>query len=283
MSALVLVPVVVSAASCTAAPSAGEMKANAALSEAATAVKTPDGTVSTNNLLRLGKEIEGKGSVVTALPLYEKAAADPNAGAEVHVALGDAYTKLNRDGEAADAYRKALVKSPNDSYALFGLGSMLIRSGQVSTGLDMLLKAVPRVNTPEAYDRLGVAYIMAGQPREALASFEQAYGMNRNDPDIASNVALAAALLGQDARAVSLAQHTLTYTDIKPYHRRNLILALAISGKPETARSSSSGFFESDDLDALLGRAEQIRKLSNPRERAIALGTIRLAIASERR
>jgi tetratricopeptide (TPR) repeat protein len=281
-SALAILPVIVTAAGCASSQSADEVKPSAALAEAADTVKTPDGVGSASNLLRLGKEIESKGSVATAVPLYERAAADPNAGADVLVVLGDAYSKLNRDSEAAVAYRRALVKSPDDAYALFGLGGVLIRSGQVSTGLDMLVKAVPRVNTPEAYDRLGIANIMAGQPSEALASFEQAYSMNRNDPDIASNVALAAALLGQDGRAVSLAQHTLTYTDIKPYHRRNLILALAISGKASEARAASVGLIGSGDLDALLARADEIRKLSNPRDRAIALGTIRLGSAAQK-
>ncbi len=234
-----------------------------------------------SNLLRLGSDIEAKGSVATALPIYEHAAAEPSAGPEVFVALGDAYAKLNRDHEAADAYRKALTKDANNAQALLGLGSIMIRSSQVETGLDMIAKAAPLVNTAEAYDRLGVAHIMAGQPREALASFEQAYSMNRTDPDIATNVALAAALLGQHSRAVSLAEHTLTYAGIKPYHRRNLILALAISGKPNDAKAAAAGTLDERDVDELLKRADAIRQLANPKDRAFALGMIKLAAASK--
>ena len=271
------------AGGCAGTDSSADVQANGALADppAANGQAGTGGRNPTANLLRLANDVESRGSVATALPLYERAAAEPDAGPDIFVALGDAYAKLNRDNDAADAYRKALSKAANDSRALLGLGSILIRSGQVEIGLEMLAKAAPLVNSPEAYDRLGVAHIMSGQPREALASFEQAYSMNRTDPDIATNVALAAALLGQPARAIDLAQQTLTYSGIKPYHRRNLILALAISGKPAEAKAAAAGALADQDVDELLRRAETIRRLSNPRDRALALGTIKIAAAQQ--
>lgn len=275
-------PIAVAASGCANMPASGDLRQTAALAEASGGTANAGGeSSSTQNLLRLAGDIEARGSVATALPLYERAAADPNASADINVALGDAYAKLNRDNEAADAYRKALEKSPNHGRALLGLGSLLVRGGQTSAGLDLLVKAAPLVNTAEAYDRLGVAHIVAGQPREALASFEQAYSFNAKDADIATNVALAAALMGQQGRAVAVARQTLTYAGLKPYHRRNLILALAVSGEVDEARETAGSGVDPAELNGLLDRAEQIRQLESPKDRALALGTIRLAAARQ--
>ncbi len=271
-----------SAAGCTTIPSAQQLQADAALAS----VPPPDGETQRpsgspkSNLLKLARDIENRGSVGTALPLYERAAESADAGAEVHAALGNAYSKLGRDDEASNSFRRALAQEPAYPLALFGLGSVLIRSGQVEKGLEMLAAAAPRLNSSEAYDRLGVAHILAGQPREALASFEQAYSLANNNPDIATNLSLAAALLSQYSRAVSLAQQTLNYPDVKPYHRRNLILALAISGKTEEARlARGSQAVSSAEMEALIERAAAIRQLSDPKDRALALGAIRVAAA----
>lgn len=270
------------AAGCAGVPSPQVLQSNSALADAQTEESSPSAPPRgspNNNLVRLARDIEGRGSVATALPLYERAAETPEAGADVLVALGDAYAKLGRDEDAANSFRRALAKEPANNSALFGLGSVLIRSGQVDKGLEMLSAAAPNLNTPEAYERLGVAHIMAEHPREALASFEQAYGMNSKDPDIATNLALAAALLGQHSRSVTLAQQTLNYPDVKPYHRRNLILVLAISGKVEEAKIVGSQSVKANELEALLERAKAISELSDPQERARALGTIRIATA----
>lgn len=238
---------------------------------------SPDG-----NLLRLARDIEARGSVATALPLYERAAERPEAGVDVYVALGNAYAKVGRNQDAASSFRKALAKEPDNSAATFGLGSVLMHLGEADRGVQMLSAVVPRLNTPEAYDRLGVAHMMAGQPREALASFEQAYSLNRKDPDIATNLTLAAALLSEYGRSGELAQQTLSYPDVKTYHRRNIILALAISGKFDDARRAGLQIVTPKEVDSLIERGKAIGELSEPRQRALALGTIQVAAASRR-
>lgn len=271
----------VSLGGCARKPQQGQLPPNTALTDKVSAVGSGgdrDSSASTTeNLLRLANDIEARGSVATALPLYERAAAEADADSGVHALLGDAYIKLKRDNDAADAYRKALAKNPNNGRALAGLGGIFIRAKQIENALENLERAAPILNSPQVYDRLGIAYIMAGQPREALASFEEALALDRKDPDIATNAALAAALLGQDARAVALARETLTYRRVQLYHRRNLILILGMSGNTNEAKNAAAGLLDAGEIDALIVRAEKIRKISSPRERALALGTIRLA------
>ena len=196
--------------------------------------------------------------------------------------LGNAYASLKRDQDAANAYLRALDRMPGNPQAEFGLGSALVRTGQIDKGLEYLEKVAPLVNTAQAYDRLGVAHIMAGQPEEALASFEQAYSIDSKDLDILTNIALVAALLGQSGRAAELAQKVLASPYIKPYHRRNVVLILTISGKTEAARNAAGYQLDAEATDLLIRRGEKIRTSQDPKERALALGTVRVVSSDQK-
>jgi tetratricopeptide (TPR) repeat protein len=235
---------------------------------------------SKNNMLRLAQDIEARGSVATALPLYQRASeADPN-NANTHVALGDAYLKLEREDNAAKSYRRALLIDPEHPQAMYGMGSILIRSHSTQEGLDMLTKAAPRLNSPQAYDRLGVAYIMLEQPDQALACFEQAYQLDRKNVDVMTNLALAAALMGQKGRTIELSKEAFGHPDFKAYHSRNFVLALWIVGASRDVSQEATKMLTADEMASLLARAETIRKIANPRGRAKALGTVRVAAKS---
>lgn len=262
---------------CAEIPGFEGLEANASLAGAPSAPAEPRPS---DNILRLAADLEARGSLATALPLYERAAASPDAGVPVHVKLGDVYAKLGRNGEATTAYRAALAKDPDHGPAMLGLGGVLVRTGQVEEGMGLLAKSAPMVNSARAYDRLGVAHIMLGQPREALASFEQAHSLDARDPDIATNLTLAAALSGQKEKAVALAQTTLGIEGVQAYHRRNLILAMAISDKEEDAKRAASSGIGADELDALIKQGRDIRKIASPKARALALGTVRSAAAT---
>ncbi len=227
------------------------------------------------SVLRLASDVEARGSPATALPLYQRAASLPNADASTHVKLGDIYARLGRDDQAAAAYRDALAKEPENGLALLGLGGVQVRAGRAADGVTLLAKAAPLVNSATAYDRLGVAHMAMGQPREALASFEQAHSIDSSDLDIATNLALAAALSGQKDRAEALAQATLASKGVQDYHRRNLILAMGISGREEDARRAGAKQFPAAELDALMKQAREIRQIASPNARALALGTMR--------
>jgi Flp pilus assembly protein TadD len=262
---------------CTTMPDSPDAQASSSDQEPGVAGKKAANVGTAASSLRLAQDIEARGSIATALPLYERAAAASDADANAILLLGDAYLKLNRNSDAADTYRRVLAKAPQNGKALFGLGSAQLRLGQVDAALDTLQKAAPLINLAQAYDKLGVAHVMSGQPREALASFEQAHRMDAADPDIATNLALAAALMGQYTRAIGLAQRTLNNSGIKPYHRRNLILALSISGEPGQAEAAGTGSLAPAEIKSLLDRAENIRQIPEPGDRARALGTVRLA------
>lgn len=232
-----------------------------------------------DNLLRIGAQIEARGSVETALPLYERAASSPSADAPVFTRLGDAYAKLGRYPEAERSYRAALAKRSDYGHALLGLGSVLIRTSRSEEGLGMLVRAAPLVNHASAYDRLGVAHMAMGQPREALASFEQAHTMDGADIDITTNLALAAALSSQYDKAAGLAQQVTNSPEVKDYHRRNLVLILAISNREQEARVAGT-HLDPLTVEQLLGQGRDLRAISSPKARALALGTVNTKTAT---
>lgn len=255
---------------CGSIPAADAVHTNASLTAPSA---TQERSTPSDNLLRIASQIEERGSIATALPLYERAATSPDADAPVYSRLADAYTKLGRYAEAEKTYRTALVKRADYGPALLGLGGILIGTGRAKEGLATLKQAAPLVNQPSAYDRLGVAHMAMGEPLEALASFEQAHSMAPGDTDIATNLALAAALSGDFDKAAGLAKEIAKAPDLKDYHRRNLVLIQAIAGRDEDARLAGHSL-NSATVEQILDQARDIGSIASPKERAIALGTI---------
>lgn len=269
-------------AACESLPSAESLNgsANAGLADqpAATGSVQPASNAS-DSLLRIADQIEARGSVETALPLYERAASSPSADATTFTRLADAYAKIGRNSDAEQVYRSALVKRSDYGPALLGLGGVLLRTGRSEEGLVALVRGAPLVNQAPAYDRLGVAHMAMGQPREALASFEQAHTMAPADIDITTNLALAAAVSGQYDKAASLAKQINTTPDLKDYHRRNLVLILGIAGRAEDARLAGT-HLDPVIVDQLLGQARDLRAIASPKARALALGTVNTKTAT---
>ena len=226
------------------------------------------------NVLRLATDIEARGSVETALPLYERAAAVPGADAATQSKLADAYATLRRHDEAEAAYRTALAKNPEYGPAHLGLGVTLVRLGRAQDGLASLNKAAPLVGSAAAYDRLGVAHIVVGQPDEALASFEQANSLDPDDLDIATNLALAAALSGYREKAIAVAMELTKAVELKPYHRRNLVLVFGICEEERHAKLAAARALDPHTVESLLEHAQALREAASPKERALALGMI---------
>jgi Flp pilus assembly protein TadD len=223
-------------------------------------------------MLRLAADMEGRGEKGTALPFYERAATASNGDPGIHMKVGDAFLRLGYPVNAANAYRVVLEKEPENGRALLGVGSALARNGEVEQGLSYLAKAAPLVNTASAYDRLGLAHVMIGQPREALASFQQAHSMDEKDIDIATNLALAAALAGQHDKAVTLMKKVASRPDAGPQHKRNLVLVMGMAGKGAEAKATVTEV-SPEVVQSLLAQASTIRGMSSAKAKALALGS----------
>ena len=236
---------------------------------------TEQGTGSqSDKLARLANDIEAHGDDSTAIALYERATAMPDAKTATFVKAGEAYLKAGYPDKAVKAYQAALAKSPNNGPAMLGLGSAMIEAGDVDAGIRALAQAVPAVNTSKAYNRLGVAQTFAGHVDEAQATFAQALRLSPGDLDVMTNMALAAALKGDAATAVPLVQKVAAAPNVQLLHKRNIVVVYGLLGQEDQVRAAPPVGLSTKEIKTLLAKAKAIRAKGSVLARAKALGSI---------
>jgi Flp pilus assembly protein TadD len=224
-------------------------------------------------LTRIASDIEARGDTDTALALYQRAAAATPAAA-TYDRLGDAYLRADRLDDAARSYRAALGRDPNDSTAMLGLGSALVRRYRLAEGIGWMQKAAPGLRTALAYNRLGVAQTLAGRLDEAKASLTTANQLGPDDLDVTINLALATALAGDAERAVDLMRRVVQSPHLEARQWRNLVMVAGLAGHEDEGRAAAARTLKAVEVDTLLRRAASIRALGSPRSRGQALGSI---------
>lgn len=238
------------------------------------AAQVQTASTQSDRLIKLAAEIEERGETETALALYQRATALPDAKPTAFVKAGGAYMRAGYPTEAAQAYRFALSKVPADGQAMLGLGSAMIETGDVDAGIRALAQAAPIVNTSSAYNRLGVAQTFAGHVDEAQATFGQALKLEPGDLDIETNMALAAALGGNSAAAVPLIQKIAAAPNAQLHHKRNVVVVYGLLGQAYQVKAVPPTGLSSKEISALLIRAKSIRAKGSAKAKAKALGSI---------
>ena len=238
--------------------------------DAAASTEKPD----QDGLMRVASDIEAQGQMAAALPIYERAAAASSSDATAQLRLGDAYTRAGKTDQAIQAYRAALAVAPDNPDALLGLGSALVKAGDADGAVVALAKVAPIVNTMTAYNRLGVAQTLTGQFAQAHQSFDAASALAPDDLDIRTNLALAAALEGQETKAIDAARAVVTSPGAEARHRRNLMIVFGLLGRTDEGRAAAPKELSAAEVKKLLARATAIRAISDAKARAKALGTI---------
>lgn len=226
-----------------------------------------------DGVMRVAADIEAQGKIAAALPIYERAAsASKDAGPQVR--LGDAYMRAGKTDQAIQAYRAALAGAPDNADALLGLGSALFKAGDPDGAVVALAKAAPIVNTMTAYNRLGVAQTQAGLFAQAQESFEAASALAPDDLDVRTNLALAAALDGQETKAIEATRAVVAAPGAEARHRRNLVIVFGLLGRPAEGQAAAPSQLSADEVKSLLKHATAIRAISDAKARAKAVGTI---------
>ncbi|TIS57109.1 tetratricopeptide repeat protein [Mesorhizobium sp.] len=225
-------------------------------------------------LIKLADDIDARGESDTAIALYQRAAAMPDAKASAFVKAGAAYMRAGYPAEAAKAYQAALAKAPNDGGAMLGLGSAMIEAGDIDAGMRALAQAAPLVNTSSAYNRLGVAQTFAGQTGEAQTTFAQALKLAPGDLDVETNMALAAALEDNSAIALPLVQKIAAAPNAQLHHKRNVVVVYGLLGQADQVKTSPPIGLTTKEVATLLSRARTIRLKASTQAKAKALGSI---------
>jgi len=260
-------------ASCALATLLGLLLTGCASQSWLDAAASTEKPVDQDGLMRVASDVEAQGQLAAALPIYERAAATSN-DATAQLRLGDAYTRAGKTDQAIKAYRAALTVAPDNPDALLGLGSALVKAGDPDGAVVALEKAAPVVKTMTAYNRLGVAQTLAGQFAQAHESFDAASALAPDDLDVRTNLALAAALEGQEAKAMEATRAVVTSPGAQARHRRNLIIVFGLLGRADEGRAAAPKELPAAEVKKLLARAAAIRAISDARARAKAVGTI---------
>jgi Flp pilus assembly protein TadD len=225
-----------------------------------------------DGLMRVASDIEAQGQIAAAIPMYERAAAAGDATAQLR--LGDAYARAGKTDQAIQAYRVVLAKTPDNPDALLGLGTAQVKAGDYDGAVVALAKVAPIANTITAYNRLGVAQTLSGDFAQAHQSFDAASALGPDDLDIRTNLALVAALDGQDAKAIETARAVVTSPGAQARHRRNLMIVFGLLGRASEGRAAAPKELSASEVKKLLARATGIRAIGDAKARAKALGTI---------
>jgi adenylate cyclase len=200
-----------------------------------------------------------RGGLAEALRLASRALEiDPRCGYAATLA-GDCHLGNVRQGWAADPkseiaeglrlLRLALSIDGKDYMALSLLGrETALLSGDFDTAREMVDRAVAlNPNSASVWGQRGWTYLIAGQPEEAIRSFERAVRLSPFDPFLFSTFAgMSAAfiMLGRFDEAVAAAKKALSQNQTFVMTYRCLAAALAQLGRDAEARETAARLLE---------------------------------------
>jgi tetratricopeptide (TPR) repeat protein len=153
----------------------------------------------------LGKIYQEKRDYAKALNWFKKAEEEPNRKGVISRYLGEACLRLEMVKEAMGYFKKTLKSHPQDAFSLSHLGALYLRQGE-SLGVALsLCRQATRID-PFAgayWLNLGRAYLLNGNPKEALAALHQALEQGESSPDLYKLLGQSFAKIGKakEARA----------------------------------------------------------------------------------
>jgi adenylate cyclase len=202
-----------------------------------------------------------RGGTIEALRLVSRALEiDPRYGLAATLA-GDCHFRNVEQGWAADPkseiteglqlLRLALSIDTNNYQALSSLGvKTALFSGDFDTARQMVDRAVAlNPNSIRAWEDRGFTYVLAGQPEEAIRSFERIIRLSPYDPSlflVFTGMGMAFIGLGRFNEAVAAAQQAVRQNRIYAVTYRCLAIALAHLGREADAREAAAGLLELD-------------------------------------
>jgi adenylate cyclase len=166
-----------------------------------------------------------------------------------NVRLGYAADPTSEIAEGLRLLRLALSIDGNATFALSVLGNATASfSDDYDTAREMVDRAVSlNPNSSRAWDQRGFAYLMAGQPEEAIRSFERRIRLSPFDPLLFSTLGgMGVALIGlrRFDEAVSTARKAARQNPLYPFAYRCLASALAHLGREAEAREAVAGLLK---------------------------------------
>jgi adenylate cyclase len=202
--------------------------------------RTPGGSAEALRLVSRALEID---------PRYGVAATVAGACHFLNVGMGWAADPETEIGEGLRLLRLALSVDGNDPEALSLLGRVTASlSGDFDTGREMVDRAVAfNPNASIAWGARGWTYLVAGQPEEAIRSFERVIRLSPFDPWLFATftgMGIAFIGLGRFDEAAAAAKKALSQNQTYAMSYRCLASALAHLGREADAREAAVGLLK---------------------------------------
>jgi adenylate cyclase len=166
-----------------------------------------------------------------------------------NILQGSAADPNSEIAEGLRLLRLALSIDENDHVALSTLGyQTALCSGDFDIAREMVDRGVAlNPNSFRACEQRGFTYVIAGQPEEAIRSFERVIRLSPFDPLLFSaftGMSAAFVGLGHFDEAVAAAKKAVRQNPLYPAAHRCLAIALAHLGREAEARKAAAGLLE---------------------------------------
>jgi eukaryotic-like serine/threonine-protein kinase len=159
---------------------------------------------------RLGDVYLANGNAAEALEAYQKAVKlNPYYWVDEN-ALGAAYAQMADYPKALQAFQQVTVLEPDVDAGFENVGNMYLQQGKYQESVPYFQKALQIEPYFSTYTNLGTSYFLLKQYSQAGEMFEKAVAMNPNDADVILNLADSYRGLGQQDKARSAYQRTIT-------------------------------------------------------------------------
>ncbi|KPY02553.1 TPR domain-containing protein [Pseudomonas coronafaciens pv. zizaniae] len=234
----------------------------------------PKADASYERFMQLAADLEKRGDSTTAASFYQRATQQPEAGVEAWRKLGAALLVSDDTRGAERAYQRALELKADDPEALLGLGTAQLRQGKLQRAVNVLNQAATALQQPQAWNRLGIAYILSGEAAQAQNAFNTSLRLAPNDLDTRCNLALAYALGDNNQKALDTIGSVSESPLAQPRHQRNQLLVMVLAGKDKDLKAVTFDDIPKAERSKLIAEARRIKAIPDRAEQARELGLV---------
>ena len=153
----------------------------------------------------LGDDAVRRQDYAGAIPLLERATKGLPGNPDGWALLGRAYHATGRNGDAVDAYRKAVELAPQNLNYRTTYGLILGQAGQHEAGLAELQKVTssPGYKDAAAWTNLGWIYRSLNKPQESVAAYQKALELDPREEQAALGLGWAYSSMKDYDRAIA--------------------------------------------------------------------------------
>lgn len=203
------------------------------------ASRTPDGgpTLTASTRLRIAEAAEQGGDHNLAATMYSQADHGGGADAATQIQIADGLARNGRIDSAEKTLMQALQANPKQPDLLRALGLIYVVAGRPEQALVQFDRALAaRPGDPRSTVDKAVALDLAKRHGEAQALYRQALATAPSDAEIRTDLAISLMLDGKVAEAVSLVEPLSDEMREPSRVTNNIGVVLAAGGRGDTAQ-----------------------------------------------